>query len=92
MRGMIFPGLADLREVLGQKDHNPVLLLVRAAMGVETNSILFYEQMKALLGEEETKDALSKIVREEQGHLIKLKSMRLELDPYYSTLRYGRWF
>lgn len=92
MRGMIFPDLADLKEVLGRKDRNPMLSLVKAAMGVETNSILFYEEMKALLGEEETKDALSKIVKEEKGHLIKLKGVRLELDPYYSAIKYGSWF
>jgi len=92
MRGMIFPDLPDLKEVLGRKDRNPMLSLVKAAMGVETNSILFYEEMKSLLGEEETKDALSKIIKEEQGHLIKLKGVRLELDPYYSAIRYGSWF
>jgi len=92
MRGMIFPDPTDLQEVLGRKDRNPMLSLVKAAMGVETNSVLFYEEMKSLLGEEETKDALSRIIKEEQGHLIKLKGVRLELDPYYSAIKYGSWF
>ncbi len=92
MRGMIFSDLAGLKEVLGRKDRSPMLSLVRAAMDVETNSILFYEEMKSLLAEEETKDALSKIVKEEQGHLVKLKGVRLELDPYYSAIKYGSWF
>jgi rubrerythrin len=92
MRGMIFPALTDLQEDLGRKDRNPMLSLVKAAMGVETNSVLFYEEMKSLLGEEETKDALSRIIKEEQGHLIKLKGVRLELDPYYSAIKYGSWF
>jgi len=92
MRGMIFPDLANVKEDLARMDRNPMLSLVRTAMGVETNSILFYEEMKSLLGEEETKDALSKIVREEQGHLVKLKGVRLNLDPYYSAIKYGSWF
>jgi rubrerythrin len=92
MRGMLFPDLADVKEALGRKNRNPLLSLVKIAMEVETNSVLFYGEMKSILDEDETKDVLSKIIKEEQGHLIKLKALRLELDPYYTALKYGNWF
>jgi len=91
MRGMLFPSL-DVKKELGREDRNPMLTLVKIAMDVETNSILFYQEMKSLLGAEETKDALDKIIKEEQGHLVKLKGVRLELDPYYAAIKYGSWF
>jgi rubrerythrin len=92
MRGMIFPDRAKLREAIGQRDRNPLLSLIRIAMEVEANSVMFYQEMSSLLAEAEAKEALAKIVKEEQGHLIKLKQRRLELDPYYAALKYGSWF
>lgn len=92
MRGMIFPDRAKLREAIGQRDRNPLLSLIRIAMEVEANSVMFYQEMSSLLAEAEAKEALAKIVKEEQGHLIKLKQRRLEVDPYYAALKYGSWF
>ena len=92
MRGMLFPRLEEVKEAIGKADRNPLVSLLRLAMGVETNSILFYQEMSSVLDETETKDAVSKIVKEEQGHLIKLRGLRMEIDPYYSALKFGSWF
>jgi len=91
MRGMIFPPMSQMKEALGDQDTRPLLPIIRLAMGVETHSILFYQEVNSLVSEAETKKAISQIVQEEENHLVKLKNLRMDLDPYYAASKYGRW-
>lgn len=92
MRGMLFPDIGAAKDALGQTDRKPLVSLAKVAMDVETNTILFYQEMSSLIEEAETKNALSKIIKEEQDHLIKIKNIRVDLDPFYASVKYGRFF
>jgi len=63
MRAVLFPELAEVQKALGQSRNNPLLRLVTVAMGVETNSILFHQEINSTLEEAETKHALSKSLK-----------------------------
>jgi rubrerythrin len=92
MRGMLFPEQVEVKGTLQQADRDPVLSAVKIGMDVETHSILFYQELSSLVKEEETREALSKIIKEEHSHLIRLKGLRIELDPYYAAVKFGTWF
>lgn len=90
LRGMVFPDISEVRDKL-KKEEN-IVSIIKMAMDVETNTILFYQRFKELLKQKELEKALDKIIREEENHLLKLKNLRLDLDPLYAGLKYGKFF
>ena len=90
-RGMLFPDISEIRDVLAKKSKR-ILSILKIAMEVETNTIIFYQNIKELIRPAQVKLALDKIIKEEQKHLIKLKNLRVDLDPLYAGIQYGRFF
>jgi rubrerythrin len=61
-------------------------------MDVELNTIIFYQKIKEFIRSKQAKEALDKIISEEERHLVKLKNIRLDLDPSYAGIKYGKFF
>lgn len=61
-------------------------------MEVEINTIIFYQKIKEMVKVKQVKQVLDKIIQEEERHLIKLKNIRLDLDPFYAAIKYGKFF
>ena len=90
MRGLLFPDISEVRDALRKK--RDLVSVIKIAMDVELNTILFYQRIKELLAQKQTKAILQKVIAEEEKHLIRLKNTRLEFDALYAGLRYGKFF
>lgn len=89
MRGMAFFDVSEVRgAAVGRKD--TLCKLLKLAMDVEINTLIFYQKIKEYMKEKPAKDTLNLIIREEEKHLIKLKNMRMEKDPLYAGLSPAR--
>ncbi|MCQ9205659.1 MAG: ferritin family protein [Omnitrophica bacterium] len=89
-RGLIFPDISEVRDSTVKKD--ALVRILKIAMDVEINTIIFYDRMKECIKSYKIKEILSKIITEEEKHLVKLKKMRINLDPTYAKIIYGKFF
>jgi rubrerythrin len=92
LRGLLLPDISEVRDMLLKRRRQELISIIKIAMDVELNTILFYQKLKEVLGRKQPKQALDKIIKEEEQHLIKLKNLRLDFDPFYAGLRYGKFF
>ena len=92
LRGLLVPDIAEVRDALLKNNKSKLTALIRIAMDVELNTILFYQKLKEIVRGPAVKEALTKIIREEEKHLVRLKNVRLDLDPFYAGLQYGTFF
>jgi rubrerythrin len=92
LRGLLLPDISEVRDTLAKKKSEGILSIIKIAMDVELNTIIFYQKLKEAIGEKETGEALHKIIKEEESHLVKLKNLRANLDPFYAGIEYGRFF
>ena len=90
-RGLFFPDLAEVRDALKNKKE-AASAMVKIAMDVELNTILFYRQINELMASPEIKSVIDEVIGEEENHLARLKRARLDVDPLYAVLRYGKFF
>lgn len=91
-RGLLFPDLSEVRDTLAGKSRDAAVAVIRIAMEVELNTILLYRTIRELLAESQTKAVLDAVIQEEEKHLVRLKRVRLDIDPLYAGLRYGKFF
>jgi len=92
VRGLLFPDISEIRDTLSNKGKKNIINMVKIAMDIETNTIIFYQKIRELVRPLKIKEALNKIIKEEEKHLIKLKNLRLDLDPLYAGITYGKFF
>jgi len=90
IRGLIFPDISEVRDSLAKEEG--LVNVLKIAMEVELNSIIFYQKVKDLIKSKQAKQALGKIINEEESHLVKLKDLRMDFDPLYAGLKYGKFF
>ncbi|MCK4908767.1 MAG: ferritin family protein [Planctomycetes bacterium] len=90
-RGIVIPDVAEIVGALKKSD-NKVLTIIKVAMDVETNTILFYQEIHDAIKVAQAKQAFKRIIKEEKTHLVKLRNLRLDLDPVYAAVRYGKFF
>jgi rubrerythrin len=55
--------------------------LVDVAIEFESDTILFYEMLRSLVGDKETTEKLSEIIEEEKSHIESLRTLRPRKDP-----------
>jgi rubrerythrin len=91
LRGVLFPDISEMQSILTRENKRLVSIL-KLAMEVETNTIIFYRNIKEVIRTPEVKEALYIIIKEEEDHLIKLKNLRVDLDPLYAGIKYGKFF
>lgn len=92
LRGLLLPDISEVRDTLAKNKNEDIISIIRISMDVEINTVIFYQRLKEIIGEEETDKALDKIIKEEESHLVKLKNLRADLDPLYASLEYGKFF
>lgn len=92
LRELIFPDISEVRDSLFKKDKDNLVAIIKIAMDIELNTIIFYQRIKELIRPIQVKKTLTKIIKEEEKHLINLKNLRLELDQLYAGIKYGKFF
>jgi len=86
MRGMAFFDVSEVRDKISRGKKAGTKDLLRLAMDVELNTLLFYQKLSEYIRSKPAKSALSAIIREEESHLIKLRNLRKEKDPLYGQI------
>ena len=92
LRGLSLPDISEVRDTLIKHRQEELISIIKIAMDVELNTILFYQKLKEGVRGVEPRAALDKIIKEEEQHLVKLKNLRLDCDPFYAGLKYGKFF
>ncbi len=85
MRGMAFFDVSEVRDTAVQQKNAHVRLL-KLAMDVEINTLIFYQKVREYVKEKPARDTLSLIIGEEEKHLLKLKKIRMYRDSLYAGL------
>lgn len=91
-RGLLFPDLTEMQYILNKDEKENITAIIKIAMDVEVNTILFYQRIKERIRQKPVQNAVNKIIKEEESHLVDLRNLRLDLDPLYAGLQYGRFF
>ena len=92
LRGLLLPDISEVRDVLRKDRKDGLVSIIKIAMEIELNTIIFYKKLKEILKPKILKTVLDKIISQEESHLVKLKNVRLDLDPLYAGLKYGKFF
>lgn len=92
LRGLLLPDISEVRDVLKKNRNSGLVSIIKIAMEVELNTIIFYKKLKEILKQKIIQKALDRIISEEESHLVELKNVRLDLDPLYAGLKYGKFF
>ncbi|MBP7087876.1 MAG: ferritin family protein [Candidatus Omnitrophica bacterium] len=92
LRELVFPDISEVRDSLFKKDKNNLITIIKIAMEIELNTIIFYQRIRELIRPTPVKEILGKIIKEEEKHLIDLKNSRLEIDQLYAGIKYGKFF
>ncbi len=92
LRNLLLPDISEVRDVLSKDRDVGVSSILRIGMEVEINTLFFYQKLKELVRGKQAKEALEKVIREEESHIIKLRDLRVELDPFYAGIDYGKFF
>ena len=89
-RGLLVPDISEVRDALVRKKR--ITSIIKIGMDVELNTILFYKKLKESIGAGEAGKALEKIIAEEENHLVRLKNLRIDVDPFYAGIEYAKFF
>ncbi len=73
VEGKIFPSAEDMIEKSKGMNVDQIL---DSAIGVEKETVIFYEELFDLVRAKKSKEILSKIIREEVGHVRKLSMLK----------------
>ncbi|MBN2482960.1 MAG: ferritin family protein [Candidatus Omnitrophica bacterium] len=87
MRGMAFFDVSEIRDKIARRKDRNTQDLLRLAMDIELNTILFYRTIDEYAKSGPVRKALKTIIHEEEAHLVKLKGVRKEKDPLYGEFR-----
>jgi rubrerythrin len=76
--GKIFDLKADPASLIGPKD--TIRDILRTAIGLEKDSVVFYVAIKDAVPESLGKDGIERIIKEEMAHIVLLNGMLSSLD------------
>jgi rubrerythrin len=61
------------------------------AMAAEKNAILLYSELAKLSRDRDQKKFFEKIAKEEKSHMVMVRDLRIDYDPAYAAMRFGRF-